>query len=914
MKKLVFIIIALFFILNLFSEQMSLGTVQTVAQNWYSNIYETENNEISNYTIETSKGLQTAFIFNFVDGGFVITSASNDAEPILAYNDIGGITSDRSPSLEWLINCYNDQIYEIIEDRLFHQPHRDTWLQLIENTYTEDRTEVLLPMDPTWNQGAPYNNFAPLIDGNRCVAGCGPIAMAQMINYNKYLSDYYFSNEFVEPNYSFMNSIPGIYEIDEDALIYDFPTFEALDPYLSDIRELYNTGNSIDYNDGFAALSFACGIGLRAMYDSSTGTYGGINIVRSYAKNFGYKSDHYSRNDYQGNWEALLINEINNDRVIQYKGSDPDAGAHAFILQGYVIGPPAIPCFYVNWGWGHSPNNSDGWYTLDNLNPILTNYSFTENQGTIINIEPVPLTIVGQLFAVSPEFAGSVLIGPIGFVDIELTYTTPSHPFGIIVVGDYCSVVDGSYYIQLNEQLPIGTEFQITITSTNYETKTFNGEVTTDSNVLFMEKMELFWKFKPLFDGWNWESFPVLDRTGNDPVSAIPVLEEMEDFPEDIVNISVLNNGPIGYNQGYGELYFDAFQMLWFPQSGYELQSTRCHKIKVLPEIGLGSFRTLEIEGTTLDQTAPIDLITGQDNWIGYWVKARQDIDDAFGEDFDKVKSIKAEDWEWKDMRPERGPFDPVPTYYPIRPLNYGKGYVVRVKEDILGFQWNVSGEIGSQYKRKTTESFTYEEKSDYESIIIDSISGGGYITEIGVFENDICVGASVVDSLPLQILAYTDAVNRGGNLTFQVSYSSNRGYQSVKSYSVLNLDEGTFENKLLILGTQKHNIIQLYLEGDEEDIPISTNLTLYSNYPNPFNPSTKISFSLLEDSEVSLKVFNVKGQVVKTLLKKQIEAGEHIITWEGKDKNNKQVSSGIYFYKISTSKETKVNKMLLLK
>jgi hypothetical protein len=39
----------------------------------------------------------------------------------------------------------------------------------------------------------------------------------------------------------------------------------------------------------------------------------------------------------------------------------------------------------------------------------------------------------------------------------------------------------------------------------------------------------------------------------------------MEDFPEEIVNITILNDGPIGYNQGYGELYYDAFQMLWFP-------------------------------------------------------------------------------------------------------------------------------------------------------------------------------------------------------------------------------------------------------------------------------------------------------------------------------------------------------------
>lgn len=890
---------------------MSLINSQTVAQNWYSNIYETENTAIANYSIETSKGIQTAFIFNFVYGGFVITSASNDAEPILAYNDVGGISSDRSPSLEWLISCYNDQVYEIINDSLLYQLHKDTWLQLFENTYTEDRTEVLLPMDPTWGPHEPYNNFVPFIDGERCSAGCGPIAMAQIINYNKYISDYYFSNDFVEPNYLFGQADGNIcFEIDDDALIYDFSTFEELDPYLSDIRELYNDENTIQNDDGYAALSFACGIGLKAIYDSSTGTNGGGNVVNTYALNFGYHSDHYNRNNYQGNWESLLMNEINNDRVIQYSGSDPDEGAHAFILQGYSVGPPAMPCFYVNWGWGHDPDHcSDGWYTLDNLNPIFTNYSFTESQNAIIEIEPAPLTIVGQLFAASPEFAGTVIIGPMGAVDIELCSSQPS---GVTVEGEYCSQQYGSYYIQLDEQLPIGTEFQITITSANYETKIYNGEVTTNSNILFMEKMELFWKFKPLFDGWNWESFPILDRTGNGTVDAITVLEEISGFPDEITFIDVLNNGPIGYEYPYGELYYE--NLTWNPLENYDLQSTRCFKIKVLPDLAIGIIRPLEIEGTTLDPTFPIDLLAGQDNWIGYWIKASQDIDDAFGDDFDKVSSIKAEDWEWKDMRPVRGPFDPVPTYYPIRPLNYGKGYVVRVKEDIFNFQWNVPGGIGSQYTKQAPELFTYEEKPDYESVIIDTIEGGNNIVEIGIFENEVCVGATVVDSFPLQILAYTDAVNRGGELTFQFSYGGGRGYQAAEGYTVLNTDTGKFETRTIRLGELKHNILRLFTDEEQEIVPEIERTLLHSNYPNPFNPTTQISFSIPEESKINLSIYNIRGQLVKILINRRIISGSHIVNWNGKDNNNKQVSSGVYFYKLKNGNKSISKKMLLLK
>lgn len=921
-KKIYFCLFALVIAISLLSDQVTLNYAQTVAQNWYSIIYETENTALDNYLTETKEGLQTAYIFNFANGGFVITSASNDAEPILAYNDVGGISSDRSPGLEWLISCYNDQVYEIISDSLFYQPHRDTWLQLFEHTYTEERTEVFLPMDPTWGPHEPYNNFVPFINGARCSAGCGPIAMAQITNYNKFISDYYFSNEYVEPNYSFDHDNAILFEIDEDASIYDFPTFEELDDSLLCVRQIFNSGYSLWGNgvdDDYAALSFGCGIALRAMYDSSTGTYGGSNIVDAYAKNFGYKSVYHNRNDYQGNWEALLINEINNNRVIQYRGEDSEEGGHAFILQGYSIDPTAEPClYYVNWGWGHEPENSDGWYTLDNLNPTSTNYSFTENQSAIVEIEPAPLTVIGQLTAFFPEFEfnnPNFSLNHITGVNSIVAYYSdgiPPFPQTIEVEASYRNVT-GQYYIQFDEQLPIGTEFWITIESDNYDNVTVYDEITSDSNVHYMEPIELIWKVKPLFNGWNWESFPVLDRTGNGTADAITVLEEIPGFPENITYVDVLNTGPIGYEDPYDELYYE--NLYWYPQTGYNLQSTRCFKIQVLPDLSQDYYyRVLDVPGTLLDETTPIDLLEGQDNWIGYWIQASQDIDDAFGDNFDKVSSIKAEGWEWKDMRPVRGENDPIPIYYPIRPLNYGKGYVVQVKEDILNFQWNVPGGMGSQYTKQSPDLFSFEEKPDYESVIIDTIEGGNNIVEVGVFENEVCVGAAVVDEFPMQILAYTDVVNRGGELTFQFSYGGGRGYQKAESYTVLNTDTGKFETRTIRLGELKHNIFRLFADEEQEVVPEIDRTVLHSNYPNPFNPTTQISFSIPREGKVNLSVYNIKGQLVKTLINRRIISGSHNVNWNGRDNTGKLVSSGVYFYKLKIAKKEISKKMLLLK
>ncbi len=89
---------------------------------------------------------------------------------------------------------------------------------------------------------------------------------------------------------------------------------------------------------------------------------------------------------------------------------------------------------------------------------------------------------------------------------------------------------------------------------------------------------------------------------------------------------------------------------------------------------------------------------------------------------------------------------------------------------------------------------------------------------------------------------------------------------------------------------------------------------TLLSNYPNPFNPETKIGFSMAKTGNAELTIYNIKGQKVKTLVNDHVEAGEHSIIWNGKDQNGADVSSGVYFYRLKTADGVQNRKMLLLK
>jgi hypothetical protein len=92
-------------------------------------------------------------------------------------------------------------------------------------------------------------------------------------------------------------------------------------------------------------------------------------------------------------------------------------------------------------------------------------------------------------------------------------------------------------------------------------------------------------------------------------------------------------------------------------------------------------------------------------------------------------------------------------------------------------------------------------------------------------------------------------------------------------------------------------------------------NPCLLNNYPNPFNPTTTIEFSINNDSKIDLSIFNIKGQKIKTLTKNNYTEGTHSIIWEGDDEFGKSVGSGVFYYKLKVNgKIEAVKKCLLLK
>jgi len=87
----------------------------------------------------------------------------------------------------------------------------------------------------------------------------------------------------------------------------------------------------------------------------------------------------------------------------------------------------------------------------------------------------------------------------------------------------------------------------------------------------------------------------------------------------------------------------------------------------------------------------------------------------------------------------------------------------------------------------------------------------------------------------------------------------------------------------------------------------------LADNYPNPFNPTTAINYSIPDAGRVILDIFNVIGQRVRTLIDKEMLAGRHEVIWNGQDDYQNQLGSGIYFYRLRTEGNMMIVKRMLL-
>ncbi len=416
-------------------------------------------------------------------------------------------------------------------------------------------------------------------------------------------------------------------------------------------------------------------------------------------------------------------------------------------------------------------------------------------------------------------------------------------------------------------------------------------------------------------EGIQWSSFPYLKEQGtsNGEIYEQAYWNQLAQTPgllqETYQGDPTIDGFDIIYGKRGPEMYIDyiapdfideGFGNMLFRNEGYKIQVYEGAE----PSIMI-------VDGERLEYYE-LDMTVLENYWLGYYLPQPQNIEDAFGDYWVDVNKVWAEDWYYDRLNINRGGEPVSANSTKGKTLEYGKMYIVQMYDDITGFHWNGSSKVEAPSKKAETQYFTYTEKADYEAIDVVNIPPN--VTEIGVLEEDVCVGAVVVEDSYAQILVYSDNANRDpSSFTFEI-VNEGRFQLPIKNYEVFNWYTGEFESGIIISGMQEYSLVMLGEEGEPEVTPTITKIELHSNFPNPFNPSTTISFSLPKEKNIELTIYNIKGQKVKTLYSGIAEEGKHSMIWKGIDLNGKKVSSGIYFYKLETNNKELTRKMLLLK
>jgi len=310
---------------------------------------------------------------------------------------------------------------------------------------------------------------------------------------------------------------------------------------------------------------------------------------------------------------------------------------------------------------------------------------------------------------------------------------------------------------------------------------------------------------------------------------------------------------------------------------------------------------TLNVDGTLVDcSNLSIPLKSGW-NLVGYPCQKENDIKIA-------LNSIISEIVEVKDLAKSFNPS--VPDFLnTLNKLVPGSGYWMKVKNGVTLTYPTPSGLAKSNNNVVETIKYDKWKPEIYTNsmVVYTQIEiNGAQVTSglLGAFIDGECRGIGTIvnndGSSYATIVVNGDKI---GKLTFMV-------------YDVTMEEEIVVDNQIEFTpGKTGSDIILLKgntIEYLESLIPTTTKL--YYAYPNPFNPSTEIKFDLHKASKVNLSVYNLKGELVRTITSDYFAPGSYNYRWNGNNSHNSKVSSGVYIIQFRTNEKSQSNKIILLK
>lgn len=376
MKKIFAILLSLAVCLMAAARTISSGEALKYASRFFDDAPESDFNLVWTGS-ETS--VPSFYAFNKKNGGFIIISSENATVPVIGYSYSGAFSSNNMPeNLKGWFNGLEKDLVMVRNDKLAQGSEVKSKWETI-GIRTKGGEETFLLKTAEWDQGNPYNYYCNISHGRKAVTGCVATAMAIFLHHlgypahgTGYLNGYKTASEGYQ--------IDG-YSIDDHN--YDWKSMPLSDEEVQKADE--------DVQKQIAQIMHDCGVAVKMDYTTNSSGASSLRIPEALSSHFGFSDSvaEYSRDLYDyPTWEAMLKNELKQDRPVMYGGQDEGgAGGHQFIIDGF----DGKGLWHVNWGWSGSNN---GYYAI-NLS-IPDEYAFSVLATAILGTVPDPDKTKGE--------------------------------------------------------------------------------------------------------------------------------------------------------------------------------------------------------------------------------------------------------------------------------------------------------------------------------------------------------------------------------------------------------------------------------------------------------------------------------------------------------------------------------------
>lgn len=411
-----------------------------------------------------------------------------------------------------------------------------------------------------------------------------------------------------------------------------------------------------------------------------------------------------------------------------------------------------------------------------------------------------------------------------------------------------------------------------------------------------------FLTFKP---GWKWLSLPRMERYLNEPFNAITLLERINPWPADYLKLIY---EPTGITQ-----FIEYINENWNIQSNLiSIKSSQGYKLNYLKS-GIQNC-SIRIEGAKLDYETLIDLTTG-DNWVGYYIDKPMYPEECLPTNlWNVLTQIRTQYWSMTKVL-----IGPGGTGYWFikgdkQPFHYGDLVILKTSQPYNLFQWQHTGAIAVNHEIPVTSYYTFEEQSDYLPFYIETDSSSG-IMEIAVLADGVVKGASIREpgDTIVEVKGYLEGVAPDALIEFE-TWEGTKSEPVEKSYYLVIDHSRNVREKRNIYAGEKAYYYHVSLKSNEVfDLP--PEIGIVTCQPNPFGNNTTFTFRINEKSNITLRIFDLQGNIVKTLIDGYYSEGYYNLTWNGDNESGNRIPPGVYFYKVSTgNKPLQTDKIVLIK